>query len=73
MYQKGGIENAIGRLRQLLPTKIHPSQLTQKNIDALVQRHNHTPRKCLGFLTPAEIFNSLLHLKCESTSSLCSE
>jgi transposase, IS30 family len=70
-WQKGGIENAIGRLRRLLPRKIHPSRLTQTSIDALTRRHNHTPRKCLGFQTPAEIFSSmLLHLKCESTPSL---
>jgi IS30 family transposase len=70
-WQKGGIENAIGRLRRVLPRKIHPSLLTQSSIDALAARHNHTPRKCLGFRTPAEIFTSLLlHLKCESTPSL---
>src|SRR5208337_1006435 len=73
-WQKGGIENAIGRLRRLLPRKIHPSRLKQSSIDTLTRRHNHTPRKCLGFQTPAEIFSSLLlHLKCESTSSLRSE
>ena len=70
-WQKGGIENAIGRLRRLLPRKIHPSRLTQNSIDALTNRYNHTPRKCLGFQTPAEIFSSLLlPLKCESTASL---
>jgi transposase, IS30 family len=70
-WQKGGIENAIARLRRLLPRKVHPSRLTQNSLDALTQRHNHTPRKCLGFQTPAEIFSSmLLHLKCESTPSL---
>lgn len=70
-WQKGGIENAIGRLRRLLPRKVHPSRLTQSSLDALTQRHNHTPRKCLGFQTPAEIFSSmLLHLKCESTPHL---
>jgi transposase, IS30 family len=70
-WQKGGIENAIGRLRRLLPRKTHPSRLTQSNIDALAHRHNHTPRKCLGYQTPAEKFSSLLlHLKCESTRRL---
>ena len=73
-WQKGGIENAIGRLRRLLPRKIHPSLLTQTSIDSVTQRYNRTPRKCLGFKTPAEIFSSLLlHLQCESTSSLRSE
>ena len=70
-WQKGGIENAIGRLRRMLPRKTHPSRLTQNSIDALTNRYNHTPRKCLGFQTPAEIFSALLlHLKCESTGSL---
>jgi IS30 family transposase len=30
-WQKGGIENAIGRLRRLLPRKTDPDRLTQKN------------------------------------------
>lgn len=69
-WQKGGVENAIGRLRRLLPRKIHPSLLTQSNLDALTYQQNHTPRKCLGYQTPAEIFASMLHLQCESTPSL---
>ncbi|HEY0306610.1 MAG TPA: hypothetical protein VGB94_00465, partial [Acidobacteriaceae bacterium] len=69
-----GIENAIGRLRRALPRKIHPSLLTPKQIDSIARRYNHTPRKCLGFKTPAEIFLShLVHFQCESTSSLRSE
>jgi IS30 family transposase len=70
-WQKGGIENAIGRLRRLLPRKTPTDRLTQKQIDAVIHRYNHTPRKCLGYKTPAESFSShLLHLKCESTPSL---
>jgi transposase, IS30 family len=70
-WQKGGIENAIGRLRRALPRKVHPSLLTQQQIDSITCRYNHTPRKCLGFKTPAELFSShLLHFKCESTPSL---
>ena len=35
----------------------------------LLQAYNNTPRKCLGYRTPAELFsNQVLHLKCESTS-----
>ena len=34
----------------------------------MIQAYNNTPRKCLNYKTPAEIFlESLLHLKCEST------
>jgi IS30 family transposase len=70
-WQKGGIENAIGRLRRVLPRKVDPQWLTQTQIDRLAQRYNHTPRKCLGYQTPAECFTSqLVHFKCESTPSL---
>ena len=70
-WQKGGIENAIGRLRRLLPRKVHPSMLAQMQIDRITCRYNHTPRKCLGFKTPSEIFSSqMMHFQCESTPSL---
>jgi IS30 family transposase len=70
-WQKGGIENAIGRLRRTLPRKTHPSQLTQPHIDYFIARYNHTPRKCLGYNTPAELFAAqLMHFKCESTPPL---
>jgi len=37
-------------------------------LQARVMAYNHTPRKCLGYLTPAEVFiNQVLHFKCEST------
>lgn len=68
-WQKGGIENAIGRLRHPLPRKINIAELTTKEIEEVVALYNHTPRKCLEYKTPAEIFiNKLLHFKCELTS-----
>jgi IS30 family transposase len=73
-WQKGGIENAIGRLRRTLPRKTGHDQLSQIHINRVVTRYNHTPRKCLGYKTPTEIFTSqMMHFKCESTSSLRSE
>ena len=37
----------------------------------MIQAYNNTPRKCLNYKTPAEIFlESVLHLKCESTFPL---
>lgn len=65
-WQKGGVENAIGRLRRHLPRKTSLDSLQPDRLDAILARHNNTPRKCLGFLTPAEIFNPL-HFNCEST------
>ena len=65
-WQKGGVENAIGRLRRTLPRKTNLDHLAVKDIDAIISNYNNTPRKCLGFLTPAETFLPL-HFKCEST------
>lgn len=67
-WQKGGIENAIGRMRRPLPRKTDLSQISQHDLDHLLSLYNHTPRKCLAYKTPAEIFsNQLLHFKCEFT------
>lgn len=67
-WQKGGVENAIGRLRRNLPRKTNLNRLTPNDILACAQSYNHTPRKCLDFQTPAEVFSNLLHLECESIS-----
>jgi IS30 family transposase len=73
-WQKGGIENAIGRLRRVLPRKIDLATISNKRFVELVQAYNNTPRKCLDFQTPAEFFwNDVLHFKCESTSPLARE
>lgn len=53
-WQKGGIENAIGRMRRHLPRKTDLATLSPFQLQACVQRYNHTPRKCLHFLTPNE-------------------
>ena len=66
-WQKGGVENAIGRMRRTLPRKTDLAGLSEDRFTQLVQAYNNTPRKCLGYRTPAEIFNQVLHLKCEST------
>jgi IS30 family transposase len=66
-WQKGGVENAIGRLRRHLPRKTNLDALPPTLLDAIIAQHNHTPRKCLGFQTPAEAFLNPLHFECEST------
>lgn len=70
-WQKGGIENAIGRMRRYLPRKTDLATLSTARLLALVSCYNHTPRKCLDFRTPAEVFyDQLLHFKCDSTFPL---
>ena len=67
-WQKGGIENANGRIRRFLPRKTNLSDLNPDHLSIIARRYNNTPRKCLGFKTPAEVFYShLLHFKREST------
>ena len=67
-WQKGGVENAIGRLRRTLPRKTDLAALPMEPFTQMIQAYNNTPRKCLNYKTPAEIFlESVLHLKCEST------
>ena len=72
-WQKGGIENAIGRMRRALPRETDLANISTADIMACVLAYNNTPRKCLGFLSPAEAFAKLLHFECESTPSLRSE
>jgi IS30 family transposase len=67
-WQKGGIENAIGRMRRFLPHKTDLATLKPRRFAALVSAYNNTPRKCLDFKTPAETFSEVLHFECESTS-----
>jgi IS30 family transposase len=67
-WQKGGVENAIGRLRRSLPRKTDLAKVSRRQLQQLAALYNHTPRKCLGYQTPAEVFYKVLHFKCESTS-----
>ena len=72
-WQKGGIENAIGRLRRGLPRKTDLATLSPARIRYLARLYNHTPRKCLDFQTPAEVFLEVLHFECDSTFPLARE
>ena len=70
-WQKGGIENLNGRLRRYLPLNTDFPNLSDQALREIEDRINNTPRKCLGFKTPAELFSkNVLHSKCESTSPL---
>lgn len=61
-WQKGGIENAIGRMRRFLPRKTDLASIDDKLFIELIAAYNNTPRKCLDWKTPAEAFSiQLLH------------
>jgi len=59
-WQKGGVENAIGRMRRCLPRNTKISEMSHNEISAITARHNTTPRKCLGYLTPMETWTKCI-------------
>ena len=67
-WQKGGVENAIGRIRRFLPRRTNLDDLSPDDVIQAARLYNHTPRQCLDFQTPAEVFSRVLHFKWESTS-----
>jgi len=56
-WQKGAVGNANGRLRRSLPGDAPAERLTADSLDALAERLNATPRRCLDYRTPAEVLN----------------
>jgi len=55
-WQRGGIENTNGILRRDMPRKTPINEYTETDIQEITWAVNSTPRKCLGFKTPAEAF-----------------
>jgi len=64
-WQRGGIENANGRIRHDLPRKTSLSDYSDTDIDDIVWMLNSTPRKYLGFQTPIEAFAQQLGVALE--------
>ncbi|NIR74050.1 MAG: IS30 family transposase [Gammaproteobacteria bacterium] len=64
-WQRGGIENAHGRLRRELPRKTSLADYTDADIDDVIWNLNSTPRKCLGYRTPIEAFAANLGVALE--------
>jgi IS30 family transposase len=59
-WQKGGVENANGRVRRFLPRHCEPESLAHVRLRRLADRLNDTPRRCLGYRTPREVFEQHL-------------
>jgi transposase, IS30 family len=59
-WQKGGVENANGRVRRFLPRHCEPDALARVRLRRLADRLNDTPRRCLGYRTPREVFEQHL-------------
>lgn len=53
-WEKGSVENSIGRVRTWLPKKDGLAGVSQEVLNEVARRENNTPRKCLGWLKPRE-------------------
>lgn len=60
-WQKGGVENANKLIRHYLPRNTDLSQLTDRDIYLIQEKLNNRPRKCLGYQTPNEVINKVVH------------
>jgi len=59
-WQKGAVENLNGRARRFLPRESPPETLARTRLRRLADRLNDTPRRCLGYRTPREVFQQHL-------------
>ena len=56
-YQRGTNENRNGRIRRYLPKKTSFDDLTDADLQAIVDEINDTPMKLLGYKTPNEVWD----------------
>lgn len=54
-WEKGTVENTIGRIRRFIPKGADLAQYSDEYIQKIEDWLNHTPRKCLNYYTPYEI------------------
>ncbi len=60
-WQRGSNENTNGLLRQYFPRGTDLSRLSQAYLNTIALRLNQRPRKTLGFETPADRLQAVLH------------
>ena len=58
-WEKGTVENMIGRVRRWLPKKRSVDRVTEHHLLLIEEVMNNTPRKILGFLTPNEVYEKI--------------
>lgn len=68
-WQKGSVENLNGNIRWYLPRKTDINKLESWKLNGIIDLMNSRPRKCLGFRTPAEVFDSELKKLAKSCTS----
>lgn len=58
-WEKGTVENTVGRVRRWIPKKRSVDGITQQQLFLIEEQMNTTPRKVLGFLTPNEVYGKM--------------
>ena len=58
-WERGLNENINGLIRQYFPKKMDFSTITQKQLNLVMKKLNHRPRKTLGSRTPHEVFYNI--------------
>ena len=61
-WQRGSNENINGLIRFFFPRGTDFTKVTDEQLDAVLELINNRPRKCLGYLSPNEFINKVLHL-----------
>lgn len=59
-WQKGGIENSNGLIRQYIPKGTDMETVTPNKLKFIQDRLNNRPRKSLNYLTPNEVLSSVI-------------
>lgn len=54
-WEKGTVENTIGRARSFFPKGVSLHAVSDETIQWVENKMNNTPRKCLGWATPNEM------------------
>jgi len=55
-WQRGKNENTNGRLRRIFPKNFNFATISQRDLDGVINKMNHTPRKTLAWRTPCEVY-----------------
>ena len=61
-HERGANEHVNGLIRRYLPKKTDFAKISEERIAEIELWLNNRPRKCLGFKTPAEVFNHFVAL-----------
>ena len=61
-WEKGGVENTQKRARYFIPKGTSLDTITVHKLQLVEDWLNHTPRKCLGYMTPYEIITKEIEL-----------